>query len=575
MRTLTNAQAFLIPAIDARLAQIDRAVSQPPVDLPAGRPFDGSARGQLQRNIVRQRVGTLIISPTRELATQIANEALKVCTWHKEFNVHLLVGGQSRMAQLKDWRRNRKDIVVATPGRLEDLMTEPEVREAMEHTDLLIMDEADTLLEMGFQKSLTNIVEKLPKDRQTFLFSATVSKAIAEIARKSLRPDHVLIDCVPKNETNTHSHIPQRYSIVPPEMQLAHILRLIALDQLSTPDSKIILFLPTTKLTMLFATLIRELKHLLPKRMEVREIHSGLGQNQRTRASDRFRADTRPSILVTSDVSARGVDYPRVSRVIQVGVPSSTEQYVHRVGRTGRGSSKSGCGDWVIAPFEAGFINEMSTYNIAPATPAEVLAELSSTASAAGQEAYTVKMGAELESAIAEFLPTLDPEAIEEVFSSMLGYYAAKQGEMRCFGRELIGGLQEWAVKGAGLAEAPYVSPNLAAKLGLNKSGPSRGSAGFGQRSGGRFGRSGGGGGGGGFGARGGGGGYGGRGRDRDDGDGGSGFGYAGRREGGGGGGFGGRREGGFGGERRGGFGGGGDRQGNRDAPWVGRGKRY
>lgn len=541
----------MIPAIDARYAQIERAVSEPPADMPAGRAFDGSVRGQLFRNIVRERVGTVIISPTRELATQIANEALKVCTWHKDFNVHLFVGGESRQQQLRNWRKGRKDIVVATPGRLEDLMSEPEVREAMKHTDMLILDEADTLLEMGFSKSLGNIIEALPVERQTFLFSATVSRAIADIARKSLRPDHVLIDCVPKNENNTHAHIPQRYSLVPPEQQLAHILRLVALDQMTTPDSKIILFLPTTKLTMLFATLLRELKHLLPQRMEVREIHSGLGQNQRSRASDRFRADKRPSILVTSDVSARGVDYPRVSRVIQVGVPSSPEQYVHRVGRTGRGSSKTGCGDWVLAPFEAGFMGEMKGFPINPITPAELSAQLEAAAEAAGSSDVSGKLSTELESAIAEFLPTLDSEAIEEVFSSMLGYYAGKQTEIKCFGQDLVTALQEWATKGAGMEQAPYVSQGLMTKLGLNKrnnfgASRERGYAGFGK---GKFGK------GGYAGARrdgfdaerrGGGGGY-----ERGGGGGGGGFG---RSSGGGGGGYGARR-------------------GNSTAPWQGRGR--
>jgi ATP-dependent RNA helicase MSS116 len=192
------------------------------------------------RALTKSHVGTLIISPTRELATQIANEALKVCTWHKQMEVQLLVGGMSRSNQLRQWSKGRKDIVVATPGRLKDMLSEPIVRDAMANADMLILDEADTLLEMGFTNDLNFIIDHLPKDRQTFLFSATVSKEIAQIARKSLRQNHDVIDCVPKNESNTHQHIPQYYTILPSEKdQLPHIIRSIAHDQLVNPNSNL------------------------------------------------------------------------------------------------------------------------------------------------------------------------------------------------------------------------------------------------------------------------------------------------------------------------------------------------
>jgi len=536
-----------------------------------GHKPDRSQQGQNLRRLSRTHVGTLIISPTRELATQIANEALKVCTWHKEMQVRLFVGGMSRSLQLRDWRRGRKDIVVATPGRLRDLLSEPDVADAMRKADMLILDEADTLLEMGFTNDLNFIIDHLPKSRQTFLFSATVSKEIAQIAKKSLKPNHQVIDCVPENETNTHMHIPQYATVLPSSKdQIPHIMRLIAHDQLINPNSKIILFLPTTKLTMLYATLVRELMASLPQRTNVHEIHSRLDQNQRSRASDRFRRDTSPSVLVTSDVSARGVDYPNVTRVIQVGTPSSGDQYIHRVGRTGRGGREGGRGDIVLMPWESGFIKELRDVPIKTTTIEESTGEITALAQEQGRDDFIEKMTT-LDAKVDALLPSLDPAAIEEVYTSMIGYYFSKSSMLRTSTAQIYEGLQQWSTEAAGLPSPPHLSPGFLAKLGLN----SRGGGGGGSRFGGR-----GGGGGGSFGRRqggggersfgggggGGGGGYGGGGGDRGDrgGYGGGGGGSRGGYGGGGGGGGGRGGYGGGGGGGRGGYGGGGGGGGGR-----------
>ncbi|WVR04595.1 hypothetical protein IAU60_001605 [Kwoniella sp. DSM 27419] len=469
--------AFLVPAIDARINKIDELVKTP---YPDGSMPDRAAQGRNERAITRSHVGALIISPTRELATQIANEALKLCTWHKEMQVRLLVGGESRHRQLKDWKRGRKDIVVATPGRLKDLLTEEEVKSAVEFSDMLILDEADTLLDMGFSQDLNHIISHLPKERQTFLFSATVSKEIAAIARKSLKAGHKVIDCVPKNESNVHLHIPQHYTIVPNAAdQIPHMLRLIAHDQLINPHSKIIVFLNTTKLTMLTATLVRELKSSLPEDMNVYEIHSRLDQNQRSRASERFRRDSKPSVLITSDVSARGVDYPGVTRVIQVGLPGSSEQYIHRVGRTGRGGKEGGRGDLILLPFEAGFVNQLSKIPIKAVETRDLSAEVHGLASE--RDESVVERIETIPQAVSDLMPSLDADAVEEVFTSMLGYYLGKTDQMRVSGHEVLQGLKDWSVEAAGLPEPPYLSPGFLSKLGLN----SRSKQGFGQRSGG------------------------------------------------------------------------------------------
>ncbi|ORX38845.1 P-loop containing nucleoside triphosphate hydrolase protein [Kockovaella imperatae] len=459
--------AFLIPAIEARLNQLQTLSTRANED---GRSPDGAQQGQARRNVSRSHVGALIISPTRELATQIANEALKVCTWTKDFEVRLLVGGESRGFQLRNWSRGRKDIVVATPGRLCDLLSEPDVAEAVQGTDLLILDEADTLLEMGFTKDLNFIIDHLPKKRQTFLFSATVSKEIHQIARRTIQDNHQFIDCVPKDESNVHLHVPQFATVLKSEAdQIPHIIRLIAHDQFNNPDnSKIILFLPTTKLTMLYATLMRELNHNLPNKVSVHEIHSRLDQNQRSRASERFRRDTRPSILVTSDVSARGVDYPNVTRVIQVGIPSSATQYIHRVGRTGRAGKEGGRGDLVLMPWEQGFMREMRQVPIKTLPSDELKSEVMEMAKKkVGDEGVPALEG--IDEAVQNLMPSLDPTAIEEVFASMLGYYIGHASELRLRPDEILEGLEQWAVLTAGQPKPPYMSEHMLAKIGINR----------------------------------------------------------------------------------------------------------
>jgi ATP-dependent RNA helicase MSS116 len=461
--------AFLLPSIDARLYNIEQKASEPDED---GNEPTPSRKGLTRRSWTRESVGTVVISPTRELATQIANEALKLQTWYKEMQVQLLVGGANRSEQIKKFksiRWGRKDVVVATPGRLVDLLSEPVVADALATADMLVLDEADTLLEMGFARDLNRIVDALPKDRQTFLFSATVSPEIAQVARKFLKPNHTLIDCVPKNESNVHLHIPQYATVLEsPEQQLSHVVRLISQDQLVNDNSKVIVFLPTTKQTMLFATLLREMSQSLPQGLSVHEIHSRLDQNRRSRAAERFRNDRRPSVLVTSDVSARGVDYPGVTRVIQVGIPSSTDQYIHRVGRTGRGSAKHGRGDIVLQPFEATFVQELEAANVPFKTfsAQELVDEVNTLVE--GDERTAERIHG-IDNKAAAVPPMLDPEAIREVYTSLIGYYLAKTDVLRQTAHSVYRGLQAWSTGAAGLHEPPHLSQSFLSKFGLDK----------------------------------------------------------------------------------------------------------
>ncbi|KAJ6511917.1 P-loop containing nucleoside triphosphate hydrolase protein [Mycena vitilis] len=477
--------AFLVPAIEARVKAIEAHVAA---------NTDTGNIGLARQRFARRTVGTLVISPTRELATQIANEALRLTHNHTDFEVRLLTGGSSKRMQMRDWMKGRKDIVVATPGRLRDLLeSEPDVKNAIAETHVLILDEADTLLDMGFREDIEDIKRFLPPvpQRQTLLFSATVSKAIQQIARSTLAPNHKYINCVTDDTSPVHAHVNQYHTILPSaSAQLPHLMRLIAHDQLTHPGkSKVVVFLPTTKMTQLSATLVNALAHAtLPagKNTRVYEIHSKRTQDKRTQVSDAFRnARGGATVLITSDVSARGVDYPGVTRVIQVGIPGGREQYIHRVGRTGRAGT-AGRGDLVLLPWEIGFVtwqltdvplkslavNELTeqTKELATQHDQDPKAFFAAAQSPVRENLFQGSVSPlieEIERNIGTLLGRLDAEAVRETFMSLLGYYIAKSPELRVQKPVIVQGCQDWTTGACGLAAPPFVSAAFLQKLGL------------------------------------------------------------------------------------------------------------
>ncbi|KAJ3019838.1 hypothetical protein HKX48_001713 [Thoreauomyces humboldtii] len=298
----------------------------------------------------RNQTTILCLSPTRELALQIAAEAARLTKPHG-YRVQTAVGGPGRNKSVRDIVRDRCDILVATPGRLLDMLeNEANFRTKMRGLQTLIFDEADQLLEMGFRDAIESIVRKLPEQRQTFMFSATLSKDIQNIARRTLQSGYDYVDTVPTNETPTHMKVKQTYAVIPFSQQLVMLHEIIKTHREAVPEAKIIVFFATTKVVAYLAGVFNDLPG-----MDVLEIHSKLTQVQRSRVAGRFRR-AENGILFTSDVSARGVDYPGVTLVIQVGMPTTREQYIHRVGRTGR-ANKEGEGIIMLSPYEQGFVD--------------------------------------------------------------------------------------------------------------------------------------------------------------------------------------------------------------------------
>ena len=282
----------------------------------------------------------LIISPTRELASQIQTEAKQLLSFLPKITQQCVYGGTNIKRDLSTFRKlNFPDVLVATPGRLNDHLENNGLAAAMRGLRMLIFDEADQLLEMGFRPEIKKMLSMLPsKDtRQTLLFSATMPKSILEISKFALRDNFKHVDCVGK-EQSTHQRVPQLATVYPVESQFAELLGVLR-EGMQTEGFKIIVFFVTARLTQLHAELFVRMG------LPVLEIHSRKSQGHRTRISKDFRENSN-KILFTSDVSARGMDYPGVSMVVQVGLPSDKAQYIHRIGRTARAGRRL----WRAAP---------------------------------------------------------------------------------------------------------------------------------------------------------------------------------------------------------------------------------
>ncbi|KAF9057209.1 P-loop containing nucleoside triphosphate hydrolase protein [Panaeolus papilionaceus] len=488
--------AFLVPAIEARIRDIETNAKQAVQD--SGLEPSRRNLAQAASRYATENVGTLIISPTRELATQIALEASNLTAHHEGFYVQVLLGGASKYRQIQDWR-NRKDIVVATPGRVLDLLnSEPAFAKALKSTKVLILDEADTLLDMGFRPDIERLDRYLPEtpQRQTFLFSATVSSKVKEIANFFTARNHRFVDCVPVDDSPVHDHIPQYHTVVDPAEVLQQTVKLIAHDQLIAKSgegghkkSKIVLFLSTTKMVSVFTEFLRDMtaSGVLPcgRRIAIYEMHSGLAMPKRVAVSKAFRAEgiesshsrgrsAEASILVTSDVSARGVDYPGVSRVVQVGVPTNGDVYVHRVGRTGRGSDKHGRADLLVMPFEEPFIRsrlQRRGVKINPLTTPTLDAEIKeleekAVASKAGAGKSQPSVLEDITDLVTMTADKLDYDLMSSAFLAQLGFYFGHSGDHNTRIEDVMRGVEEMFIgMGVKKEELPRLSGALRQRL--------------------------------------------------------------------------------------------------------------
>jgi ATP-dependent RNA helicase RhlE len=282
----------------------------------------------------------LVLVPTRELALQVA-DALETFSGANQIKVGVAYGGAPVSSQAK--RLRGAHIVVATPGRLQDLVERRLI--SLDGIRILVLDEADRMLDMGFRPQVERIVRRVPRDRQTMLFSATLDGEVGELARAYTRDPS-------RFETRRHPEhadgvIEHDFVPVTPEGKIDTLIELLDSEE---------------GLSLVFVRTKRgadRLAYKLSRRgVEVVAMHGDMGQSQRERALDRFRSG-RTRTLIATDVAARGLDLEAIGHVINFDPPEDDKGYVHRVGRTGR-AGRSGRGSTLVLPEQQGDMSRVA-----------------------------------------------------------------------------------------------------------------------------------------------------------------------------------------------------------------------
>ncbi|KAI9796510.1 MAG: ATP-dependent rRNA helicase spb4 [Candelina submexicana] len=329
---------------------------------------------RLDNPIKKYHVGAIIVSPTRELATQIRTVLLSLLAFHAPSAAalrppdedeevaddavgtnatpttafplstlkvipQLLLGGTTTPAQdLNYFLQNSPNLLISTPGRLLELLSSPHVHCPQSSFEVLVLDEADRLLDLGFKEDLQKILSRLPKQRRTGLFSASVSEAVDQIVRVGLRnPVRIAVKVKGAGDSEdkrTPASLQMTYHLTPPTHKLPTLCRL--LNALTPTPQKMILYLSTCAEVDYF-------QHILPSILPpitLIPLHGKHPPQVRQKNFSRFANSVTPALLLTTDVAARGLDIPQVDLVVQLDPPSDPKVFLHRCGRAGRAGRK-------------------------------------------------------------------------------------------------------------------------------------------------------------------------------------------------------------------------------------------
>ncbi|THY32377.1 P-loop containing nucleoside triphosphate hydrolase protein [Aureobasidium pullulans] len=268
-------------------------------------------------------LGAMIIAPTRELAIQIFDVLVKIGRKGHLFSAGLVIGGKS--LQEEQNALARMNIVVCTPGRMLQHLSQTALF-SVDNVQMLVLDEADRILDMGFQRDLDAILEYLPKDRQTLLFSATQTKRVSDLARLSLR-DPEYVSTSEQGESATPKSLQQNYVLTPLPDKLDTLWSFIQ----TCKKSKIIVFLSSGKQVRFVFEAFRHMQPGIP----LLHLHGRQKQTARLDITTKF-SHAQHSCMFATDVAARGLDFPAVDWVVQLDAPEDADTYIHRVGRTAR-----------------------------------------------------------------------------------------------------------------------------------------------------------------------------------------------------------------------------------------------
>ncbi len=274
------------------------------------------AAGIIQHSVKGNGIQALILTPTRELTVQITKELVKYSKY-KHLHVVSVYGGVSINPQIDGLKI--ADIVVGTPGRMTDHIQRQTIN--LSGVNILVLDEADRMLDMGFQDDVEMIIRQCPEKRQTLLFSATITNDIADISRKYMTEP---IKISAKNQVDP-SKLKQVFYDTPDNMKFSLLVHL-----LKSEHTGLVMVFCNSRKTADFVS-----KNLTYARIEAQAIHGGFTQGKRERTMERFHS-AKAHVLVCTDVAARGLDIKGVSHIYNYDVPRDSKDYIHRIGRTAR-----------------------------------------------------------------------------------------------------------------------------------------------------------------------------------------------------------------------------------------------
>jgi len=291
----------------------------------------------------------LVLTPTRELALQLFNLARDLLRFHEQHSCALIMGGANRKVEAEKLRKG-VSLIIATPGRLLDHLANTKGFDYSK-ISLLVIDEADDILKIGFEKELKEIISLIPKiNRQTMLFSATLSPKVEDIITLSMRNyEYVGI----KSKEATVSTLEQGYVVVDPDKKFRFLYSFIRKNL----NKKIMVFFSTIKAVEFYSALLNYVD------IPCKAIHGEQKQQKRSTTYLEF-CGLDKGILLCTDVAQRGLDFPDVDWVIQYDPPHDPQEYLHRVGRTARGANKRGKALLVLIPCEIGMVRYLKSYKV-------------------------------------------------------------------------------------------------------------------------------------------------------------------------------------------------------------------
>ncbi|KAL6897571.1 P-loop containing nucleoside triphosphate hydrolase protein [Trichoderma evansii] len=300
----------------------------------------------------RNGTGVIVVSPTRELALQIFGVARELMKHHSQ-TYGIVIGGANRRAEVEKLTKG-VNLLIATPGRLLDHLLNTQF--VFKNLKSLIIDEADRILEVGFEDEMRQIVKVLSNDdRQTMLFSATQTTKVEDLARISLRPGPLYINVDEEKQHSTVDGLEQGYVLC--EGDERFLLLFSFLRKMQAKKKKVIVFFSSCNSVKYYSELLNYID------CPVLDLHGKQKQQKRTNTFFEF-SNAPHGILICTDVAARGLDIPAVDFIVQFDPPDNTRDYIHRVGRTARGTDAKGRSLLFLQPNEVGFLSYLKAARV-------------------------------------------------------------------------------------------------------------------------------------------------------------------------------------------------------------------